>query len=204
VQRLSLLLFDEHDPSSVVPHGDLQRMFRALREHFSRQYLDAGATSSRAAIGALRRPGQEDREMTLEQQRRARDWADTEALKMAGELLEKRVCINCHEVTRIVGASGFDQWQVSPVRLTANWMPRARFNHATHITEACTSCHDSAPRSKHSSDILMPHIEQCRTCHGDAGDNSKLSSDCVMCHRFHMPNRGLFDKTATANARPRQ
>jgi predicted CXXCH cytochrome family protein len=198
-----MLLFDEHDPSSVVPHGDLQKMFRALREHFSRQYLDSTAASSRGSHGGLRRPGQEDREMTSEQQRRARDWADNESLKMASELLEKRVCINCHEVTRVVGASGFDQWQVSPVRLTANWMPRARFNHATHITEACTSCHDGAPHSKHSSDILMPRIDKCRTCHGDAGDNSKLSSDCVMCHRFHIPNHGLFDKTATADARAR-
>ena len=28
---------------------------------------------------------------------------------------------------------------------------------------------------------------------GGAGDTSKLSSDCVMCHRFHLPNRGRFD-----------
>ena len=141
--------------------------------------------------------------MSIDEQRRARDWADTESLKMARELLEKRVCVDCHDVTRLLGASGFDQWQVTPVRLTQNWMPRARFNHAAHITQPCTSCHNTAERSKRSSDILMPRIAKCRECHGDASDTSKLSSDCVMCHRFHLPQRGRFD-TGSRKARASQ
>jgi len=43
------LHFDEHDPTSGVPHGDLQRMYRALREHFSRQYLEAARLRARTA-----------------------------------------------------------------------------------------------------------------------------------------------------------
>ena len=186
------LHFDEHDPTSGVPHGDLPRMFRTLREHFSQQYLEAGSTP-RSGDGGLRRPGQEARQMTLEEQRRARDWADTQSLKMARELLEKRVCVDCHDVTHVLGATDFDQWKVAPVRLTQTWMPRARFNHAAHITQPCTSCHNTAEHSKRSSDILMPTITKCRECHGGANDSSKLSSDCVMCHRFHLPNRGRFD-----------
>lgn len=189
------LHFDEHDPASGVPHGDLPRMFRVLREHFSRQYLDSTGTPAQA-LGGLRRPGSEARQMSLDEQRRARDWADTESLKMARELLEKRVCVDCHDVTHVVGNSGFDQWRVAPVRLTQNWMPRARFNHAAHITQACTACHGGAEQSKVSSDILMPTIAKCRECHGDANDSNKLSSDCVMCHRFHLPNRGPYDKAA--------
>jgi len=190
------LHFDEHDPTSGVPHGSLQSMFRVLREHFSRQYLEATGPTMRTQTDRLRRPGQEARQMSIDEQRRARDWADSESLKMGRELLEKRVCVDCHDVTRVLGASGFDQWQVAPVRLTQNWMPRARFNHAAHITEPCTSCHNTAARSKHSSDILMPRIAKCRECHGDASDTSKLSSDCVMCHRFHLPQRGHFDSEA--------
>jgi len=187
------LHFDEHDPTSGVPHGSLQSMFRVLREHFSRQYLESTGPTMRTQTDRLRRPGQEAVQMSIDEQRRARDWADIQSLKMASELLEKRVCVDCHDVTRVLGATGFDQWQVSPVRLTQNWMPRARFNHAAHITQPCTSCHNTAERSKLSSDILMPRIAKCRECHGDAGDASKLSSDCVMCHRFHLPNRGRFD-----------
>jgi predicted CXXCH cytochrome family protein len=190
------LLFDENDPASGVPHGDLPRMFKVLREHFSQQYLDT--TGRGRAPNGLRRPGDETREISLAEQRRARDWADTEALKMARELLEKRVCVDCHTVTRVVGGTGFDQWRVSPVRLTQNWMPRARFNHAAHTTQACTTCHEGAERSKVSSDILMPRLAKCRECHGDgdASDTNKLSSDCVLCHRFHLPNRGAYDKAA--------
>jgi hypothetical protein len=197
------LHFDEHDPTSGVPHGNLQSMFRVLREHFSRQYLESTGPTTRTQTGRLRRPGQEARQMSIDEQRRARDWADGESLKMARELLEKRVCVDCHDVSRVLGASGFDQWQVAPVRLTQNWMPRARFNHAAHITQPCTSCHNTAERSKRSSDILMPRIAKCRECHGDASDTSKLSSDCVMCHRFHLPQRGRFD-TESRKARASQ
>jgi hypothetical protein len=197
------LHFDEHDPTSGVPHGNLQSMFRVLREHFSRQYLESTGPTTRTQTDRLRRPGQEARQMSIDEQRRARDWADGQSLKMGRELLEKRVCVDCHDVTRVLGASGFDQWQVTPVRLTQNWMPRARFNHAAHITQPCTSCHNTAERSKRSSDILMPRIAKCRECHGDASDTSKLSSDCVMCHRFHLPQRGRFD-TGSRKARASQ
>ncbi len=197
------LHFDEHDPTSGVPHGNLQSMFRVLREHFSRQYLESTGPTTRTQTDRLRRPGQEARQMSIDEQRRARDWADGESLKMGRELLEKRVCVDCHDVTRVLGASGFDQWQVTPVRLTQNWMPRARFNHAAHITQPCTSCHNTAERSKRSSDILMPRIAKCRECHGDASDTSKLSSDCVMCHRSHLPQRGRFD-TGSRKARASQ
>ncbi len=194
------LLFDEHDPTSTIPHGDLPTVFRTLREHFSRQYLESGSAPAHDSPGeGLRRPGADARQMTLDEQRRARNWAEGESLKVARELLEKRVCVDCHEVTKLAGNTGFDQWRVAPVRLTENWMPRARFNHAAHLSEACTSCHTSAAGSKRSSDILMPQIARCRECHGGVGDATKLSSDCLMCHRFHLPKRGLFD-TATATA----
>ena len=117
----------------------------------------------------------------LDEQRRARDWADTESLKMARELLEKRVCVDCHDVTHVLGATGFDQWKVSPVRLTQNWMPRARFNHAAHITEPCTSCHNQAEHSKQSSDILMPGITKCRECHGGVAATAPSSAPIASC-----------------------
>jgi hypothetical protein len=197
------LHFDEHDPSSGVPHGDVQKMFRVLREHFSRLYLDSTSAPTRSQ-GGLRRPGREDRQMSIDEQRRARDWADGESLKMARELLEKRVCVDCHDVTRILGGTGLDQWRVAPVKLTQMWMPRARFNHAMHTTQPCTSCHEGAERSKVSNDILMPRITKCRECHGDVDDSDKISSDCVMCHRFHLPDRGQYDQAGTRQARSSQ
>jgi len=189
------LRFDEHDPTSDVPHGDLTGVYKTLREHFSRAYLvqtgSNGATGSRQ----VRRPGGERRVLTEREQRRAREWVDEQSLKIARELLEKRVCADCHEVTRDPTRTGLEQWHVESVRLTSNWMPRARFDHAAHISETCVSCHTNAPKSKHATDILLPDIARCRECHGGAGSSAKLASDCLMCHPFHIPSRGAWLRT---------
>jgi predicted CXXCH cytochrome family protein len=197
------LLFDEHDPTSGVPHGNLEAVYKTIREHFSHEYLvQSGATSSSGDRQA-RRPGNEGRVMSEAEQRRARDWVDTQSLKIARELLEKRVCADCHEVTRVPGRTGLEQWRVEPVQLTVNWMPGARFDHAAHVSETCVSCHTHAPESKHATDILIPGISRCRECHGGmpprgTGSSAKVASDCLMCHPFHVPNRGLWLRT-TAN-----
>ena len=96
-----------------------------------REY-ESGAPS--AGVGRqARRPGNEQRTLSEAEQRRARDWVDTQSLKIARELLEKRVCANCHEVTRVPDGVGLEQWRVEPVQLTADWMPRARFDHGPFV-----------------------------------------------------------------------
>jgi predicted CXXCH cytochrome family protein len=195
------LLFDEHDPTSGVPHGNLQAVYKTLREHFSHEYLVQSGAASPAGTRELRRPGNEQRALTEAEQRRAGDWVDTQSLKIARELLEKRVCVDCHEVTHVPGRIGLEQWRVEPVQLTANWMPRARFDHAAHISETCVSCHAGAPESKHAMDILLPGINRCRECHGGSGTSAKVASDCLMCHPFHIPSRGLWLRAA---ANPRE
>ena len=189
------LLFDEHDPTSGVPHGDLEGVYKTLREHFSREYLVQGGAPGFEG-SRQRRPGGEQRVMSEAEQRRARDWVDTQSLKIARELLEKRVCVDCHEVTHDPSKTGLDQWRVEPVQLTSEWMPRARFDHAAHISETCVSCHAKAPESKHATDILLPGINRCRECHGGTDTSAKVASDCLMCHPFHIPNRGLWLRTA--------
>jgi predicted CXXCH cytochrome family protein len=187
------LRFDEHDPSSGVPHGDLPGLYKTLREHFSRAYLVQNTSAaSLPGNGEHRRPGNQQRALTELEQRRARDWVDAQTLKIARELLEKRVCADCHEVTRMAEKTGLEQWQVEPVQLTSNWMPRARFDHAAHISETCVSCHAGAPKSKRATDILLPDIARCRECHGGASSSAKVASDCLMCHPFHIPSRGAW------------
>lgn len=191
------LRFDEHDPTSDVPHGDLDGVYKTLREHFSRAYLvQTGSSGSATGSRQVRRPGGEQRVLTEKEQRRAREWVDEQSLKIARELLEKRVCADCHEVTRDPTKTGLEQWHVESVRLTSKWMPRARFDHAAHISETCVSCHASAPKSKHATDILLPDIARCRECHGGAESSAKVASDCLMCHPFHIPSRGPWLRTA--------
>jgi predicted CXXCH cytochrome family protein len=193
------LLFDEHDPGSLVPHGALALLFTALQEHFSRMFL----LNASADALSRRRPGGEQAVLTQDEQRRARAWTLDRSLQAAGELLEKRVCVECHTVTRQPDKVGFDQWQVEPVRLTTVWMPRAEFSHAAHRSSACIDCHRGAPTSRDSTDVLMPAIKNCRTCHGGPAAGQRVASDCAMCHRLHVPGRGdMAASSASAHVPP--
>jgi predicted CXXCH cytochrome family protein len=194
------LLFDENDSRTLVPHGDLAKLFRSLQEYYSREFLERSSAASRDR-GLPRRPGSEATVMARDEQRRARDWADNQSLQIARELLEKRLCVDCHVVSKVPGKSGFDQWRLEPVRLTRQWMPFAQFDHASHRTTPCVNCHEGGRRSKESSDVLMPVIAECKQCHGGAQEDTKLASECVMCHQFHVPGRGLFDSRMRAVAR---
>jgi hypothetical protein len=193
--RCHSLQFDENDAATAVPHGSLKLMFTALQEHFSRMFLQNGAADTRQP--ERRRPGGEQTVMTHDEQRRALEWTTRQSLQAAHELLEKRVCVECHTVSSTPGATGFDRWRVEPVRLASSWMPRAEFNHAAHRSSTCITCHDKADSARNSGDILMPHIEQCQVCHGGGQDQKRLASDCTMCHRLHLPGRGDFIKAPT-------
>jgi predicted CXXCH cytochrome family protein len=68
----------------------------------------------------------------------------------------------------------------------SRWMRHARFNHGSHRAVDCIVCHD-APSSTQTTDILMPSISVCRTCHGDDARSAatRVSADCVLCHTYH-------------------
>jgi hypothetical protein len=51
--------------------------------------------------------------------------------------------------------------------------------------EEAQRIHGVAP-SEDASDILIPGIERCRSCHaGGAGQRYRVTSECAMCHAFH-------------------
>ena len=197
--RCHSLRFDENDPSTTVPHGDIDGVYRALISHFSRQFLE-GNTGRQRPLPFTRRPGGQAVTISRDEQSRARDWAEQQSLSAARDLFEKRVCVDCHEVTKMPDRPGIQQWKVEPVKLTQSWMPRARFDHASHKSTECLACHSGAQGSRRSSDVLMPAISECRTCHSGADEKDKLPSDCLMCHQFHLPGRGLFDQRSSSKS----
>jgi hypothetical protein len=189
------LQFDEGDPSATVPHGDVPRMLKALEEHFSRAFLDPALGRTVPSKGAPRLPGGEQKILTQDEQRRALAWADSRSMAVARELLEKRVCVECHKITRDpLHAAGPEHWRVEPVRLTERWFPRARFSHAAHSTSACSTCHHDVESDDDSATIEMPTVSVCRDCHGD-DDRRKVASTCIMCHDFHNAGRGPFSES---------
>ncbi|HET9630437.1 MAG TPA: cytochrome c3 family protein [Novosphingobium sp.] len=95
------------------------------------------------------------------------------------------ICGECHTPTMKNG-----QTAIVPVRLPARYMANGWFNHAAHKQTRCTECH-AAPASSSSSDLLLPKVAECRTCHvgeqepGLFAPKGKVPSSCAMCHAYH-------------------
>lgn len=190
--------FDPAFPDASVPHVAASIVLQRLVEYYSRSYLEqypdpqATATPARRVDVPGRVPDARERARLLQI---ARDRAFT----VARDLIERRTCQDCHEIQATGNAN--DPWRVLPARLTAKWMPAARFSHARHATalSSCGKCHDAA-RSEHAEDVLMPAIGVCRECHG-GGDRGRSAGDlvqsgCTMCHGFHDAAQGPWSPAA--------
>lgn len=95
-------------------------------------------------------------------------------------------CFDCHAVTAPT-APGAADWGIVPVRLTDRYMMKGWFDHKSHETESCDSCH-AAKTSSSSTDVMLPKIDSCRTCHGGETASKAVPSSCAMCHDYHMDN----------------
>lgn len=96
---------------------------------------------------------------------------------------EGGACFDCHRVTQ-PGVQG-PNYGIVPVRLPERYMKKGWFDHASHTTESCQSCH-AAPTSDSASDVLLPKIASCRECHGGESAHKQVQSSCAMCHDYHM------------------
>jgi len=72
---------------------------------------------------------------------------------------------------------------VAPANLTLRWLPHAKFDHDAHRGFSCGGCHQKALTSVESSDILVPGIATCQTCHAPGPDHAE--SRCFECHTYH-------------------
>lgn len=182
------LSFDAEDPKRVVPHGDAEGVVQVLIEYYSARLLGEDRQDN---TRRLRRPGEN---LSRQDRDRAATEARVQAMSVAEDLFERRVCANCHTVQRLDDGSAAP-WQVVPVRLTASFFPHANFSHAAHDNEVtdCSSCH-AAASSELSTDVLMPDLDTCRDCHGSGiarrNGATQVPSTCVMCHDFHLPTKG--------------
>ncbi len=72
---------------------------------------------------------------------------------------------------------------VAPANITLRWMPHAKFDHGAHDGFTCVSCHAKALTSTESTDVLLPGIETCKTCHAPGPEHAE--SRCFECHTYH-------------------
>jgi len=136
------------------------------------------------------------------------DEGERRAANRAEGYLFQTACPECHLLERGPGPLPV----VAPVETSRDRLPHAWFPHARHGSSqglACADCH-AAAESTRASDVLIPGIGVCRTCHGggprsggEAGAETTtaspseeiddlrrrpaMTSACVDCHDFHAP-----------------
>lgn len=167
-----------------LPHGDPEDV-RATLEDF---YL---AKATELLLGD-RPSGVLERQLSAEARaRRAQSQssafvdARTNTQNMIARIFSKDgICQKCHTTIDSGANSGMPRMQ--PVKLTNRYLPKAQFSHAQHMAgnTDCVDCH-RAETSSHSSDVLMPSITVCRTCHNDTSGTKAIASDCLTCHSYH-------------------
>jgi len=178
------LEFDPAEPARTVPHGDPTEVLRVLSGHYSARYLAGYADPFAGRAAGVLPPGVE---VAPAERARLLGVARDRVLRVASDMFERRVCVDCHTVTR-AGTASEPAWKVAPVKLVSNWMPGAEFDHALHGTSLtpCSTCH-KAETSKQASDVLMPVIETCRDCH-----RGTMKTACSDCHGFHGKGQPLW------------
>lgn len=72
---------------------------------------------------------------------------------------------------------------IAPANTTLRWLPHSKFDHSAHTGFSCTSCHSKTLTSTDSSDILIPGIATCQTCHAPGPNHAE--SRCFECHTYH-------------------
>ena len=187
-----------------VPHGSVSDALSMIREFYSFAASETNPAASTAA-NAAQRPGVVAAVDTRFVGRPGD--ALTLARAEAIDLFEKRACAVCHEVTRVAEqgpagspAADLPLWEIAPLAPVHAWMPGARFSHAAHVQSECSACHTAA-ESAQSSEVLMPAIEGCRTCHAGAeAKPTQVRSDCGLCHDYHPAHAALKESEILAGA----
>jgi hypothetical protein len=100
------------------------------------------------------------------------------------QLLWRKTCKQCH---MLIFEGGDALPKIAPSNITARYMPHANFDHSQHGLVDCVACHASATASQQSSDVLVPGIASCRTCHHAGAEAAE--SRCFECHTYHDPSQ---------------
>jgi hypothetical protein len=99
----------------------------------------------------------------------------------AENLLWRKTCKQCHAMT--LGIRQDTLPVVEEAQTTVRWMPHAKFDHDAHRGFSCVSCHEKALTSTETSDVLLPGIATCKTCHAPGPEHAE--SRCFECHTYH-------------------
>lgn len=168
--------FDSKFPGKTVPHG---RQPGELDLYLRIQYASLWPLSEEAQAGGKAAASKE------------KAWIAAQVEKADEKLFGKKgtrkrgKCQLCHindtSPRRDLGAD--DRLPVlADTAIPGRWFLNSNFNHAAHTMTKCISCHEAAPQSEATIDVLLPKVTTCRKCHDARGT---ASPSCLECHLFH-------------------
>ena len=172
------LQFDRRLPDAV-PH-DTPEMIHP----FIMAKLEAYIATHPADLHVPRDPGRDLPEKPILADYRSltpQQWVG-ERTAEAEQLLWRKTCKECHT---LVVSEGAALPKIAPSNITPRYMPHAQFDHSQHGLVDCSSCHAAAATSQQSSDLLIPGITTCRSCHKPGAELAE--SRCFECHTYHDP-----------------
>jgi predicted CXXCH cytochrome family protein len=190
------LKFDAAAPTRQLPHGQPAEVNAMLRDFYAGVALRGGYEGDDGAPAVVRRrPGTP---LAEDQRAEALAWAEDRAARTLKTVFGRSTCGFCHEV-RAPEENGTPDWQVLPVRVAGVWMPKAVFSHDAHTATPCEDCH-AARGSASATDVLLPQVESCTTCHGDQDATAQVPSPCAMCHIYHQDEGPLMGQPTKKTA----
>jgi predicted CXXCH cytochrome family protein len=173
------LEFEPKATTRQVPHGNIADVVATVNEFYAQSALFGRPIDQLDRVNE--RPGNHPNVGPTKNIQ----WVNQKAQTIVTEMMEKRACFACHEISR-VGTGEEQTWQVAPIAITQHWLPKSRFPHNQHDTFECSKCHDVA-KSKTSADVAIPDLANCQSCHsGNAREIDKAPGTCATCHGFHV------------------
>ena len=112
----------------------------------------------------------------------------------------KGACVECHTVIPPSTPGGVN-FGIAPVSLADHYFSKGRFPHKQHDATPCATCHVGATTSNASSDVMLPGIATCRSCHGNPKVVNVVPSTCNTCHGYHQGPEGIPPPGHNSSAR---
>ena len=186
-QSCHRLSVDPQAPERQVPHAKPADVVTAVREIYASLAVDRIPVNLVTVNSLLQRPAGQAAPAVAHQ---AGSWVQMQSAGAIAAMFDKpnAVCRTCHDIQKTAATKTVPvAWTIRPVQATDHWLPKSRFSHAQHKNAECAACH-TAKDSKSASDILIPDIAACRTCHaGAVATKDQIVSRCDSCHGFHTP-----------------
>jgi hypothetical protein len=181
-----------------LPHGSVENVRGVIRDRLAKQIEQTSQKPSDVVQdgGLLHLP--QPASLTTAQEHDLAAQIQTADHAIFG-VEAKGGCVHCHYIDAVQG-----EWHVHMTNPTlaidksappemnvtemipSRWLRQATFDHKSHRAIECTECHKAVESSK-TTDILLPSIAVCQTCHGNDAQTSgpHVSGNCILCHTYH-------------------